>query len=104
MQQYPQGAGSATLDVSVASLGGNEYVLLMHRQLIIRRSPPCSFLYVLAANKTSIDVLSLNSPGNAKSVGSFSFASAAKSMKVTISKFLVILCPPSLGAKGTTSL
>lgn len=67
VKQYPQAVGSATLDGSITSVGGKE------------------FLYVLAGNATAVDVLSLDGPGNGKKVGSFSFAPRAKVMGVKIS-------------------
>ncbi|KAE9400232.1 hypothetical protein BT96DRAFT_975483 [Gymnopus androsaceus JB14] len=45
VQQYPQGNNSGTIDNDIASVGGQD------------------FMYVLAANITSIDVLSLNCSG-----------------------------------------
>ncbi|KAH8103010.1 hypothetical protein BXZ70DRAFT_766405 [Cristinia sonorae] len=66
VKQYLQTSESATIDSDIASLGGKD------------------FLYVLAPNATSIDVLSLDAPGNAKKVGSFNFAAMAKQMKVKI--------------------
>ncbi|KAG8734670.1 hypothetical protein FRC10_011542 [Ceratobasidium sp. 414] len=47
VNQYPLGAGSVTLDSAIVSVGGND------------------FMYVLSANATSVDVLSLNGPGKA---------------------------------------
>ncbi|TCD66899.1 hypothetical protein EIP91_000738 [Steccherinum ochraceum] len=66
VKQYPQTNGSATLDSDVAKLGNKD------------------FLYVLAAGKTAIDVLSLDGPGDANSVGSFEFASIAKASGLTV--------------------
>ncbi|KDR72146.1 hypothetical protein GALMADRAFT_1344401, partial [Galerina marginata CBS 339.88] len=60
VKQYPQVSGSATIDAEVATIENNNY------------------LYVLAANAASINVLSVNIPGKATTVQNFSFASAAK--------------------------
>ncbi|KAH8102998.1 hypothetical protein BXZ70DRAFT_999217 [Cristinia sonorae] len=66
VNQYPQTNGAATIDADIAHINGKD------------------FLYVLAPMTTSIDVLSLNGPGNAKAVGSFNFAEKAKQLGVTI--------------------
>ncbi|THH28585.1 hypothetical protein EUX98_g5595 [Antrodiella citrinella] len=66
VNQYPQVAGSATLDVSIAAVGGNE------------------FMYVIAGNTTSVDVLDLRAPGNATNVGSFNFGPIATSSGITV--------------------
>jgi len=68
VKQYPQAKGSATIDNDIASVGGN------------------NFLYVLAANATTVNVLNVNTPGKATSVQNFNFASAAKAAGVTIDK------------------
>ncbi|KAF8890260.1 hypothetical protein CPB84DRAFT_1816359 [Gymnopilus junonius] len=68
VKQYPQIAGSATIDNDVAAIGGN------------------NFLYVLAPNATTINVLSVNTPGQAASVQNFNFASAAKAARITFDK------------------
>uniref|UniRef100_A0A8H7Y8Z6 3-carboxymuconate cyclase n=1 Tax=Psilocybe cubensis TaxID=181762 RepID=A0A8H7Y8Z6_PSICU len=60
VKQYPQAKGSATIDNDVATVGKN------------------NFLYVLAANATTVNVLSVNTPGKATPVQNFNFASAAK--------------------------
>jgi len=56
VNQYPQQPGSGTIDSDIATIGDND------------------FLYVLAPNITSIQVLALNSPGNATNSGSFDVA------------------------------
>jgi len=56
VNQYPQQFMSGTIDSDIATIGNND------------------FLYVLAPNITSIQVLALNSPGNATNVGSFDIA------------------------------
>lgn len=55
VKQYPLAPGSATIDNAIASLPGND------------------FLYVLSANATSIDVLSLNGKGQAAKVQTLNF-------------------------------
>jgi hypothetical protein len=56
VNQYPQQSTSGTIDSDIATIGGND------------------FLYVLAPGTTSIQVLALNSPGNATNFGSFDVA------------------------------
>ncbi|KZS95581.1 hypothetical protein SISNIDRAFT_542418 [Sistotremastrum niveocremeum HHB9708] len=56
LKQYPLAAGSFTLDVSVATINGKD------------------FLYVLQANSTSISVMSLKGPGRATPVQTYDFA------------------------------
>ncbi|KDR79513.1 hypothetical protein GALMADRAFT_223700 [Galerina marginata CBS 339.88] len=68
VKQYPQAPGSATIDNDIATIGAN------------------SFLYVLSPNATTVNVLSVNTPGKATSVQNFNFASAAKAAGVTIDK------------------
>ena len=43
-----------------------------------------SYLYVLAAGITSIDVLSLNKPGGAKKVQTYDFSNAAEKTGITV--------------------
>lgn len=43
-----------------------------------------SFLYVLQPNATSVGVMSLNGPGQAKTVQTFNFAADAKKAGITI--------------------
>ncbi|KAG8690377.1 hypothetical protein FRC08_010555, partial [Ceratobasidium sp. 394] len=61
LSQYPLGAGSVPLDSIVASVGGNE------------------FLYVLSANATSVDVLSLKGLGKASHLQRFNIRSGLAS-------------------------
>ncbi|KDR66290.1 hypothetical protein GALMADRAFT_148035 [Galerina marginata CBS 339.88] len=68
VKQYPQAANSATIDNDIATIGAN------------------SFMYVLAPNATTVNVLSVNTPGKAVSVQNFNFASAAKAAGITIDK------------------
>ena len=44
----------------------------------------------MSPNTTSVQVLALNAPGQAQSVQTFNFASAAQQAKVTISEYLKI--------------
>jgi hypothetical protein len=44
------------------------------------------FLYVLAANQTSVEVLSLNGPGQAQNVQTYDFSVAAIAAGVTMDK------------------
>jgi hypothetical protein len=57
INQYPLEPGSATIDNAIAALPNND------------------FLYVLAANSTSIDVLALNGQGQAAKLQAFDFGS-----------------------------
>ncbi|KAF8873063.1 hypothetical protein CPB84DRAFT_1854178 [Gymnopilus junonius] len=65
VKQYQLAAGSAILDAEVATVNHND------------------FLYVLSAIAASIDVLSVSTPGKAKSVQTFPFTSAAKQAGAT---------------------
>jgi len=71
VKQYPQGNGTATIDNEVATVNGND------------------FLYVLAANATSINVLSLPAPAQAKTVQTLNFAGPIKAAGLTINPFNV---------------
>ncbi|KAG8736029.1 hypothetical protein FRC10_009879 [Ceratobasidium sp. 414] len=61
VKQYQIKAGSATIDSIVTSVGGND------------------FLYVLSANVSSVDVLSLNGPGQATHLQTLDVQSAVAS-------------------------
>lgn len=50
----------------------------------------CSFMFVLEANATSVAALSLDAPGQAKSVGNFDLAGPAKASGLTISMPLIL--------------
>jgi hypothetical protein len=69
VKQYPQAAGSGTIDNDVATVGQND------------------FLYVLAANASSIDVLALPAPGKAKNIQKVDIAGPAKAAGIKISAF-----------------
>jgi 6-phosphogluconolactonase (cycloisomerase 2 family) len=60
VKQYPQGSGSGTIDNEIASVNGKD------------------FMYALAANATTIDVLSLNAPGEAAGIQKLQMASLAR--------------------------
>jgi hypothetical protein len=60
VKQYPQAAGSSTIDNDVATIGQND------------------FLYVLSATASTVNVLNVNTPGKATSVQNFNFAAEAK--------------------------
>ncbi|EJF55787.1 hypothetical protein BD309DRAFT_276048 [Dichomitus squalens] len=64
--QYSQTAGSATIDNDIATIKGND------------------FLYVLAPNATQVDVLSLQSAGNAKHISTLDISGPTKAAGVTI--------------------
>lgn len=66
VNQYPQGNGTATIDDEVATINGQD------------------FLYVMGAGATSIMVLSLEGPGQAKSVQRFNFKQVATKHGMTI--------------------
>ncbi|KAI0369194.1 hypothetical protein BV20DRAFT_946629 [Pilatotrama ljubarskyi] len=60
VKQYPLGPGAGTIDDTIATINGND------------------FLYVLAANFTSVDVLSLKGRGQAERLASLDFGRLAK--------------------------
>lgn len=64
--QYPQTAGSGTIDNDVLAVGATD------------------FLYVLSANATAVDVLSLGAPGKAKHVQKLDIAGPAKAAGLTL--------------------
>lgn len=66
VKQYPQANNSATIDNDIATIGGND------------------FMYVLAAGASKVDVLSLNTPGNAQNIQTLDIAGPAKSAGLTI--------------------
>jgi len=68
VKQYPQAAGSATIDTEIATVGDN------------------NFLYVLSPNATTVNVLNVNTAGNATTIQNFNFASAAKKAGVVLNK------------------
>jgi hypothetical protein len=45
-----------------------------------------SFMYVLSANATRVDVLSLNAPGQAQNIQKLDIAGPAKAANLTVSK------------------
>jgi len=59
VKQYPLTPGSGTIDNAIATIGGND------------------FLYVLSANATSIDVMSLPAAGQATKLETVNFAAMA---------------------------
>jgi len=67
VKQYQQTAGSGTIDNSIASLQNND------------------FLYIMQPNTTSVSVLSLNAPGQAKNIQSFDIQAPATQFNVEIS-------------------
>jgi hypothetical protein len=68
VKQYQQSVGSATIDTDIATVGEN------------------NFLYVLSPNATTVNVLNVNTAGNATTIQNFNFASAAKKAGVTLNK------------------
>lgn len=69
VNQYPQTPNSATIDNDIATLNGND------------------FMYVLEPNATSVAVLALVAPGQAKNIGSFDLAGPAAASGLTINPF-----------------
>jgi hypothetical protein len=67
VRQYQQAASSATVDNDIASVGSS------------------NFLYILAADALTIDVLNVNTAGNATTVQNFNFASTAEEAGVILS-------------------
>ncbi|KAI0718023.1 hypothetical protein C8T65DRAFT_99979 [Cerioporus squamosus] len=68
VKQYPQTAGSGTIDSDVVTVKGKD------------------FLYVLAANATSVDVLALTSAGNAKRISTLDFSGPARAAGVPLDR------------------
>ncbi|KAF5382218.1 hypothetical protein D9615_004362 [Tricholomella constricta] len=66
VKQYPQGRGSGTIDNDIATVGDND------------------FMYVLSANATRIDVLSLNGPGQARNIQQLDIAGPARASGINI--------------------
>ncbi|KAI0704607.1 hypothetical protein C8Q76DRAFT_697176 [Earliella scabrosa] len=69
VKQYPQGDGAATIDDDIVTIGDKD------------------FLYVLSAGATSIDVLSLDAPGDAKAVERLDIAGPPRAAGVSINAF-----------------
>ncbi|KAJ8496724.1 hypothetical protein ONZ51_g944 [Trametes cubensis] len=67
VKQYPQTNGSSTIDNDIATVNGKD------------------FMYVLAPGTQSVEVLSLDAPGNAQHVQSLQISGPAKASGVTIS-------------------
>ncbi|KAI1793076.1 hypothetical protein LXA43DRAFT_279477 [Ganoderma leucocontextum] len=67
--QYNQTKGSATIDNDIATVNGKD------------------FLYVLAPNTTSIEILSLVSAGNAKHISTLDISGPTKAAGITINQF-----------------
>jgi len=67
VNQYPQGNLTATIDLDVATVNQKD------------------FLYVMASNATSIDVLAVNAPGKAQSIQTVDIAGPAKAAGLKIS-------------------
>ncbi|KIM84850.1 hypothetical protein PILCRDRAFT_371885 [Piloderma croceum F 1598] len=66
VKQYPQANNSATIDNDIVTIGGND------------------FLIVLAAGASTIDVLSLEAPGQAQNIQTLDIAGPAKSAGLII--------------------
>jgi len=69
VKQYPQGNGTATIDNDIATVGNND------------------FMYVLAANATTVNVLSLNAPGQAQNIQALNVAGPAKAAGLALEAF-----------------
>ncbi|KAL0573688.1 hypothetical protein V5O48_008259 [Marasmius crinis-equi] len=67
VKQYDQGQNSGTIDNDIVSIGDKD------------------FMYVLSANATRIDVLSLDAPGQAKNIQKLDIAGPAKGSGLKIS-------------------
>ncbi|EIN04866.1 hypothetical protein PUNSTDRAFT_138065 [Punctularia strigosozonata HHB-11173 SS5] len=68
VKQYAQTANSGPIDNTVATVNGKD------------------FLYVLGANATQIDVLSLNAPGQAKGIQTLDIAGPSKKAGLTVNR------------------
>lgn len=90
--QYPQGAGTGSIDDDIASINGND------------------FLYVLLSNATTISVSNLEAPGKATQVQKFDVATAMKSagVKTTVNPFnvqgMTVFVPSSAASNSTKSV
>ena len=51
----------------------------------------CSFLYIMAANATSVDVLALTGPGKAKKISSLDISGPARAAGVPIGEYQYVL-------------
>ncbi|KAF7424398.1 hypothetical protein PC9H_009705 [Pleurotus ostreatus] len=71
VKQYAQGQGTATIDNDIVTVGNND------------------FMYVLAANATTIDVLALNAPGKAQTIQKLGVAATAQKANLKLSAFNV---------------
>ncbi|KAF8917413.1 hypothetical protein CPB85DRAFT_1431332 [Mucidula mucida] len=67
VKQYDQGAGSATIDNDIASIGDND------------------FMYILTPNVTAVNVMSLVAPGQAQIVQQLDIAGPAGAAGLTVS-------------------
>ncbi|KAJ3744397.1 hypothetical protein DFH05DRAFT_1535626 [Lentinula detonsa] len=67
VKQYAQGNNSGTIDNDIASIAGKD------------------FMYILAANATAIDVLSLNAPGQAQNIQKIDIAGPSEAAGLTVS-------------------
>ncbi|KAH9857311.1 hypothetical protein C2E23DRAFT_873962 [Lenzites betulinus] len=67
VKQYPQPAGAATIDNDIATVNGKD------------------FMYVLAPGAQTVEVLSLDAPGDAKHIQTLQLAGPTKAAGVTIS-------------------
>ncbi|KAI0322604.1 hypothetical protein OF83DRAFT_1049042 [Amylostereum chailletii] len=67
VKQYTTQTGAATIDLDVAAIGSND------------------FLYVMMANATSIQVMSLNGPGDATKLQTLDLAAPAKNVGLSLS-------------------
>lgn len=67
VKQYFQGANSGTIDNDILTVGNND------------------FLYVLAANATTVNVMALNAPGKAQTLQELDFAAPAKAAGIALS-------------------
>lgn len=68
VKQYPQGEGSGTIDNDIVTIGKKD------------------FMYVLSANATSIDVLSLDAPGKARNIQRLDIMGPAKAAGVKLDR------------------
>ncbi|KAI0778962.1 hypothetical protein BD413DRAFT_122784 [Trametes elegans] len=66
VKQYPQTNGSTTIDNDIATINGND------------------FMYVLAPGTQTVEVLSLDAPGNAKHIQTLNLSGPTKAAGVTI--------------------
>jgi hypothetical protein len=84
VKQYQQAMGSATIDTDIATVGSQESVPYSSTDECLCSSVR-RFLYILGANKTQVQVMSLSAPGKAASIQNIDISAPAKRAGLTLS-------------------